>query len=270
MRWIWLVLCSLLFAQGVHAQPGATPLWADESFLWQQSRPVVDMPGPDAQGDKPALTDAARPDSAPGRVRCSGDRSGDGWWGAVAWGMQSMLAGLDKLLFLVLWMIPAPLRVVGLQWGAVTSRRRALKRALVTACSVSVGRSIGLVLGGLAAFSLAAYPAEQLMALSILVSCLHAWRPVLVGTAHLLAGVFGLALGLYFAPALADLGLQGWPHLAALLGFNLGLELVQMLVVAAVWPGLVLLARWRFGPPVRHALIGVSSFMAMTWLAQRL
>jgi len=49
---------------------------------------------------------------------------------------------------------------------------------------------------------------------------------------------FGLVLGLGFAPILGQLGLGRWERVASILGFNLSIETMQLIVVAAVIPGL--------------------------------
>ncbi len=70
--------------------------------------------------------------------------------------------------------------------------------------------------------------------------------PVRVRT--LVAFCFGLVHGLGFAAAMAELKLPLSRLLAALLGFNLGVETGQLLFIAAVWPLLQVFARLR---PVR-------------------
>lgn len=66
-----------------------------------------------------------------------------------------------------------------------------------------------------------------------------------------LAFAFGLVHGFGFAGVLAELTLPAHRLAAALLGFNLGVELGQLAVVALIWPGLVLLRRSRGGLPHR-------------------
>lgn len=58
-----------------------------------------------------------------------------------------------------------------------------------------------------------------------------------------MALVFGLVHGFGFAGALAEAGLPPGRTLPALLGFNLGVELGQLAVVAGVWPALHVLRR---------------------------
>ena len=98
---------------------------------------------------------------------------------------------------------------------------------------------------------------------------MHAVRPLVPGREPWVAAGFGLVHGLAFASALGELHLDP-AHLAlALLGFNLGIEAMQLLVVIASFPWLLLLAR-----PARIHLYerGGALFAAVAavgWIGQR-
>lgn len=49
--------------------------------------------------------------------------------------------------------------------------------------------------------------------------------------------------GLAFAATLQNLGLGWWERVVSILGFNLGIETMQLIVVCAAMPSLVLLSR---------------------------
>ena len=66
-----------------------------------------------------------------------------------------------------------------------------------------------------------------------------------------LAFAFGLIHGFGFAGVLAEMQLPTERLASALLGFNVGVELGQLAVVAAIWPGLALLRRTANGKPYR-------------------
>jgi hypothetical protein len=67
----------------------------------------------------------------------------------------------------------------------------------------------------------------------------------------LVAFGFGLVHGFGFAGILAELELPRERLVPALVGFNLGVELGQLAVVAALWPCLRAVARWRGQPGLR-------------------
>ena len=84
-----------------------------------------------------------------------------------------------------------------------------------------------------------------------------------------LALVFGLIHGLGFAAVLADLGLGAGHLLEALLGFNLGVELGQLAIVAVVMPAAFLIRATAFyrriALPAGAAAIGcLATYWAVT------
>ena len=85
-----------------------------------------------------------------------------------------------------------------------------------------------------------------------------------------LAFGFGLVHGLAFAEALTPLQLSGWPLARALLGFNLGVEAGQALVILALLPALHGLARQRAANTIVQTLSLAVAALGVFWLVQRL
>ena len=81
------------------------------------------------------------------------------------------------------------------------------------------------------------------------------------------AAGFGLMHCLAFAALLGDLGRGSL--LADLFGFNLGIELTQLIVVALLMPSLLVLSRTRLYPGVRITAAGLGVVLAAAWLAER-
>jgi hypothetical protein len=80
---------------------------------------------------------------------------------------------------------------------------------------------------------------------SILVSAIHALRPLFPGKEAAIAAFFGLIHGLAFAATLNQLGLGRWQRVGGILAFNLGIETMQLIVVAVTLPSLILMSRTR-------------------------
>ncbi|HKX45993.1 MAG TPA: HupE/UreJ family protein [Planctomycetota bacterium] len=87
----------------------------------------------------------------------------------------------------------------------------------------------------------------------------------------LLAFAFGLVHGFGFAGVLAEMTLPTDRLAAALLGFNAGVEVGQLAVIAAIWPALAVLRRVADGRPHRRlaelgsaAVCGVGLFWFVT------
>ena len=112
---------------------------------------------------------------------------------------------------------------------------------------------------------------ESAIALTVLLGALNNLKPLIVRRRWAVAFAFGLVHGLGFASVLADLGLHGANLALSLLGFNLGVELGQMLIVLAVLP-LAFLARHsriyrRTFMPVGSAAIVL---LAAYWMVARM
>lgn len=86
------------------------------------------------------------------------------------------------------------------------------------------------------------------------------------------AFAFGLLHGFGFASALAEVGLPQGAIPLALLLFNLGVEAGQMAFVAAIYPGLALLRRWRtrIPPWLQQTPVYAVGAVAGFWWLQRM
>jgi hypothetical protein len=90
----------------------------------------------------------------------------------------------------------------------------------------------------------------------VLISAIHAARPIFPGREPLVALGFGLVHGLAFATLIANFGLGAATRVTAILGFNLGSRRCSFSSLGAL-PALLAVARWRHGPPARTALAAV-------------
>ncbi len=176
----------------------------------------------------------------------------------LAAGVTHVLAGWDHLAFIICLTL------------LISDGRRLL--AAVTA--FTVGHSISLAAATFGWLELAAPPIEATIAASILVLASELSSPKtpsLVRRAPaVVAAIIGLIHGLGFAEALRDLG---WPERSlpmALLGFNLGVELGQLTVVA----GVLSLAALAGALHLRSAMTVLISYGAGTagayWLIERI
>jgi hypothetical protein len=110
---------------------------------------------------------------------------------------------------------------------------------------------------------------ESVIALSILVSAVHALVPIFQGREVLIAGGFGLVHGLAFAATLSGFGLDTWVMASSVLGFNMGIEAFQLLVILTALPWLVLLARFPIYVPFRVAGASLTGVAATAWFGER-
>jgi HupE / UreJ protein len=188
---------------------------------------------------------------------------------AAGLGVDHVSAGSDHLLFLLMLLLCAPLGAVGGHWQRSASDRRSIVRVIHVVTAFAIGHSTTLVLAGLGVVDLPTRPVETLIAASIAVSALHAIKPLVARGEVLIAVTFGLVHGLGFASALDDLGLAHGTLVSTLFGFNIGIELTQLLVVALCMPSLLILVRTRLYAPVRITIASLGLVFATSWMLER-
>jgi hypothetical protein len=220
-------------------------------------------------GDEPVLLGTMRDTNAAIAI----DRSGGSWFRGFAamfrLGARHIAEGTDHLLFLLALILPAPLVAAGWRWGGYAGGATALRRIVKVVTAFTVGHSVTLVVGALGWARLPGAVVESAIALSILVSAIHALVPIFRGREVYIAGGFGLVHGLAFAATLTGFGFDPWMLVSSVLGFNLGIEAFQLLVILATMPALVLLARSRVYGPVRVCGAALTGIAAAAWLAER-
>ncbi|WP_161884360.1 HupE/UreJ family protein [Deinococcus alpinitundrae] len=200
---------------------------------------------------------------------------GSAWQGFVGifmLGVHHIAEGTDHLLFLLTLLLPAPLIAVMNRrphWGDFGGTRRSLLNIVKITTAFTVGHSLTLLLGTLRIVTVPDAPIEALIAVSILVSAVHALRPIFPGRELMIAGGFGLIHGLAFSYTLAELNLSTWQTALSLLGFNLGIEAMQLLVIMVTMPWLILLAQTKLYPPVRVFGASLAAIASLGWLGDR-
>ena len=202
------------------------------------------------------------------------DRTGRSWFrgfGSIFHlGIRHIAEGTDHLLFLLALLLPAPLLVFGSRWVGFAGVRHSLLQILKVVTAFTLGHSITLAVAALGLVRVPSRPIEVLIAVSILISSAHAFRPLFPGREAGIAAFFGLIHGLAFATILGELGLGRWERVASILGFNLGIETMQLIVVAATMPSLVLLSRTRAYSVVRIGGALFAGLASVGWIAERL
>lgn len=154
-------------------------------------------------------------------------------------GVWHIWIGIDHIVFLLSLLVLAPLQAsrqrINLWPATVLARPVVLDvLAVVTAFTVAHSITLGLTITGW--LTPPADLVEPAIALSVVLAALNN----LLGFSALkrwrLAFVFGLVHGFGFASVLLDLGLPASALLAALGGFNVGVELGQLAIVCVFLP----------------------------------
>ncbi|MET0252116.1 MAG: HupE/UreJ family protein [Novosphingobium sp.] len=189
--------------------------------------------------------------------------------GAMRLGARHILAGHDHLLFLLALLLPAPLLAAGTRWGGPRKPHDCVRALVLVVSAFTVGHSVTLIAAALFDATLPAPPVEAAIALSVLISAIHAMGPLFPGREPAVAAGFGLVHGLAFATVVTGFGAGAATRATAILGFNLGIELVQLSLAAALLPGLLIGARSRYYPVVRRVLAALTMMAALAWLVER-
>jgi hydrogenase/urease accessory protein HupE len=173
-------------------------------------------------------------------------------------GLTHIAEGIDHLLFVFLLLLMAS----------------SLKNLFITITAFTIAHSITLAISTLGVLSIPRGPIEALIALSIVFLAAERLRTTLPATRRLwtMAFVFGLLHGFGFAGALMEIGIPPDQAPLALLGFNMGVELGQVLFVAVLyWPIREVRRRAEHIPAWASSIPGyVVGCAAAVWTAQRL
>ncbi len=186
----------------------------------------------------------------------------------VKLGIEHIAEGTDHILFVVtlLLAIPLPTPQRGKKVLPPLGGRGLLR--IITA--FTIGHSLTLMLGTVQWLHFPSKPIEVLIAFTILVSAFHAFRPVYPKWEVLIAGTFGLIHGLAFAETLTNLELSVKQMVLSILGFNVGIELMQLVIILLVFPVLLLLSKTRYYAIVRKAGAVLMMLMALAWMIERI
>jgi hypothetical protein len=156
------------------------------------------------------------------------------------------------------------------RWEPVPRFRQALIDVLKIVTAFTVAHSITLSLSALDVLRLPSRFVEASIAASVVVAALNNIVRVLEEDRWTAAFAFGLLHGFGFSATLMDLGLPRKNLVLTLFGFNVGVEVGQMCVVAAFLPLAFLTRRTRFYR--RVGLVGgsvVIAALAGVWFIER-
>ena len=202
----------------------------------------VDLPGFQSS----ALLSPERPEAQVSRADSSAWRVFGRY---IVEGVWHIWIGIDHIVFLLSLLVLAPLlpsRQRITQWPAAQQARPVLMDVLAVVTAFTVAHSITL---GLTIMEWLTPPpdlVEPAIALSVVLAALNNLLGVHSLKRWRLAFVFGLVHGFGFASVLLDLGLPASALVAALGGFNVGVELGQLAIVLVFLPIAWLLRHTRF------------------------
>ncbi len=147
-----------------------------------------------------------------------------GFKSMVKLGMHHIAEGIDHLFFLFTLLLITPLVSQNRKWIAYNNLISSLKSILKITISFTIGHSLTLVLATFHFIILPSRMVEILIAISIMITAIHALKPLFANKEVWVALGFGLVHGLAFSNILKDLNLNISYTVISLLGFNIGLK----------------------------------------------
>lgn len=199
-------------------------------------------------------------------------QKGSNWIGfksMVRLGMKHISEGTDHLMFLLVLLLTAPLICIEKKWRTNPSVKKSLSKILKITIAFTIGHSLTLMLATLKVITFPTKLIEIVIAVSILVTALHVIKPLFPDKENIIAGVFGLIHGLAFSTVLSELQLTNERLVLSLLGFNMGIELMQLIVIFLVIPWFLLISRYRIYKYYKSFLALLAIVASIFWIMER-
>ncbi|MEO8526265.1 MAG: HupE/UreJ family protein [Caldimonas sp.] len=222
---------------------------------------------------RPATAGAASTGSAAngaGQGTASGDSSAPSRWQFLGEGIRHILGGYDHVLFLLCLLLPAVMRRTPEGWRPVDRLSQAILPVVGIVSAFTIAHSITLTLAALKLVSLPSSFIEPAIAVTIVLAALDNIWPIFPVRRIVVTFFFGLIHGFGFASVLAELNLPTADFAWALLQFNVGLEMGQLMVVVVTTAVLFNLRGWS---RYRTVVIRSGSLLAMSiaglWFIER-
>jgi hypothetical protein len=185
-------------------------------------------------------------------------------------GVWHIWTGYDHILFLLALLLPSVLQGDAGGWRAAAAFRPAFFNVLKIVTAFTVAHSLTLSLATLGIVQIPTRLTESAIALSVLLAAANNLWPLVRERGWMVAFGFGLIHGFGFATALSNLGLGQGAMAVTLIGFNLGVELGQLAIVAIFLPtAFALRGTWVYRVPFLRLGSASISLIAAAWCVER-
>ncbi|TBN04426.1 HupE/UreJ family protein [Hyunsoonleella flava] len=196
----------------------------------------------------------------------------NGFYAMIKQGVWHIWIGLDHILFLLALILPSVVRrksssIFG--WEPVMTFKSAFLYIIKVVTFFTIAHTITLTLASLEIVMLPSRLVESIIAFSIGLAAYHNIKPIFKMRDWIIAFIFGLFHGFGFASVLSDLGLTGEFLTLSLLGFNVGVEIGQLVIIAAIFPILYFIRKRNFYPKLLVFLSGLLIIISLYWCIER-
>jgi hypothetical protein len=191
-------------------------------------------------------------------------------WRFVGAGVWHVLIGYDHVAFLLLLLLPGVLHKSESGWVVAERPREAVFDLVRVVTAFTIAHSITLGLSASGAVLAPARVIELVIAGSIVAAGLLNLSTAAARGRVTLALGFGLVHGFGFASALTEMPSDGHRLLPMLAGFNVGVEIAQLMIVAVALPVLWRLSRSRrYADTWMPAMSLVTAAVGAVWFVDR-
>jgi hypothetical protein len=187
----------------------------------------------------------------------------------VSLGAHHIQTGLDHLLFIVLLILISPLLLVQGSWAGFGGWKYFGIRVFKMITAFTIGHTITLLLFTTTDLNSFSKPIEIAIALTIIYTGVHAIKPLTSIKEIYITFIFGLIHGSAFGITLNEWGLTNSQKLLSLAGFNIGIEIMQIMVVFICLP-LIYLSKFSYYKYLRFALASLTIFISIFWVIERI
>jgi len=188
----------------------------------------------------------------------------------VRLGMNHISEGLDHLLFLLVLLLPVTLKNKNGRWTTFVGTKNSFINIIKIVTAFTLGHSVSLFVGAQKWLVLPQQPVEIAIALTILITAIHGLYPIFKHREIFIATAFGLIHGLAFSTILSDLNLETKELFYSILGFNIGIELMQIFVIILIIPWLIILSKNDHYTWIRLGGAVFAMIAALAWMIERI
>jgi hypothetical protein len=199
--------------------------------------------------------------------------NGNTWKGfkGIFWlGVEHIKEGTDHLLFILTLLLPACLLVNNRKWAGYGGLKHSIFKLLKIVTAFTIGHSLTLLIGTFSVTQFSIQIIEILIAFSILITAIHAIKPLFYNKEIFIAVGFGFIHGLAFSQTLQNLHLTTTELLLSVVGFNIGIEVMQLLIILLIFPSFFIMSHTYYFKYIKNILAIFVVFISVGWLLERI
>ncbi|GED69924.1 membrane protein [Brevibacillus reuszeri] len=205
------------------------------------------------QPQQPSINLAGQMDGA-SSAKSEQEGEASGWFSFFSLGMNHILSGYDHLLFLF----------------SLLLARQTFKQYAMVITSFTIAHSLTLTLTVLGLISIPSSIVEPAIALSICYVAIENIFSKKVNNRWIVTFFFGLIHGMGFADLLMEMNLPKSELAVDIFSFNVGIEAVQLAIVAVLLPVLIRLGSWNYSKKAINVGSAIALCLGGIWFVERI